>query len=54
MLNLGYSVKDIQTWLGHSNYNFTADTYVHTVPTSHEEMASTFAKQLLGSSNEKE
>lgn len=52
MLNLGYSVKDIQTWLGHSNYNFTADTYVHTVPTSHEEMASTFAQQLLGSPNE--
>lgn len=52
MLNLGYSVKDIQTWLGHSNYNFTADTYVHTVPTSHEEMASEFAKQLLGSPNE--
>ena len=54
MLNLGYSVKDIQTWRGHSNYNFTADTYVHTVPTSHEEMASTFAKQLLGSPNENE
>lgn len=54
MLNLGYSVKDIQTWLGHSNYNFTADTYVHTVPTSHEEMASEFAKQLLGSPNENE
>jgi len=22
MLYLGYSLKDIQTWLGHSNYNF--------------------------------
>ena len=29
MLYLGYSLKDIQTWLGHSNYNFTADTYIH-------------------------
>lgn len=27
MLYLGYTLKDIQTWLGHSNYNFTADTY---------------------------
>ncbi len=28
MLYLGYTLKDIQTWLGHSNYNFTADTYI--------------------------
>lgn len=25
----GYSIKQIQELLGHSNYNFTADTYVH-------------------------
>ena len=25
----GYSMKQIQELLGHSNYNFTADTYVH-------------------------
>ena len=47
MLYLGYSVKDIQTWLGHSNYNFTADTYVHTMPVAHEEMAESLAERLL-------
>lgn len=46
MLYLGYSLKDIQTWLGHSNYNFTADTYVHTAPTAHIEMANTFSHKL--------
>ena len=46
MLYLGYSLKDIQTWLGHSNYNFTADTYVHSVPAAHQQMAASFAEQL--------
>jgi len=46
MLYLGYSLKDIQTWLGHSNYNFTADTYLHTAPTAHLEMANTYSEKL--------
>lgn len=46
MLYLGYSMKDIQTWLGHSNFNFTADTYVHSAPTAHIQMASTFADNI--------
>lgn len=46
MLYLGYSMKDIQTWLGHSNYNFTADTYIHSAPDSHLQMASTFAENI--------
>lgn len=46
MLYLGYSLKDIQTWLGHSNYNFTADTYVHTAPTAHLAMANTLSQKL--------
>ena len=29
MLYLNYTMKDVQQWLGHSNYNFTANTYVH-------------------------
>lgn len=29
LLYLGHNLKDIQNWLGHSNYNFTADTYIH-------------------------
>lgn len=27
--SLGYSMKDIQEWLGHSNYQTTANTYTH-------------------------
>ncbi len=48
MLYLGYTMKDIQTWLGHSNYNFTADTYVHSAPGAHVEMASSFSEKILG------
>lgn len=29
LLSLGYSMKDIQEWLGHSNYNTTANIYTH-------------------------
>lgn len=46
MLYLGYTLKDIQTWLGHSNYNFTADTYIHSAPSSHQAMASSLAAHL--------
>ena len=46
MLYLGYSMKDIQTWLGHSNYNFTANTYVHSSKDSHVNMAETLSAQL--------
>ena len=46
MLYLGYTMKDIQTWLGHSNYNFTADTYIHSASDVHEQMAKSFSDQL--------
>lgn len=46
MLYLGYTLKDIQTWLGHSNYNFTADTYIHSGTGVHEQMATTFSERL--------
>lgn len=51
MLYLGYTMKDIQTWLGHSNYSFTANTYVHSSRESHMQMAQAFAEHLptLGS-----
>ena len=48
MLYLGYSLKDIQTWLGHSNYNFTADTYVHSGIAVHEQMALSLSEKLEG------
>ena len=46
MLYLGYTMKDIQTWLGHSNYSFTADTYVHSSKDSHVQIAQTFSENL--------
>lgn len=46
MLYLGYTLKDIQTWLGHSNYNFTANTYVHSSPSAHQDMANALADKL--------
>ena len=46
MLYLGYTLKDIQTWLGHSNYNFTADTYIHSAPEAHQKMAISLAERL--------
>ena len=46
MLYLGYSLKDIQTWLGHSNYNFTADTYIHSGMGAHEQMVLSMSERL--------
>lgn len=48
MLYLGYTLKDIQTWLGHSNYNFTADTYIHSGVGVHEQMAEKLSEKLTG------
>ncbi len=48
MLYLGYTLKDIQTWLGHSNYNFTADTYIHSGAGVHEQMAQSLSEKLGG------
>ena len=46
MLYLGYTLKDIQTWLGHSNYNFTADTYIHSGAGAHKQMAQSLSERL--------
>ena len=46
MLYLGYSLKDIQTWLGHSNYNFTADTYIHSGMGAHEQIVLSMSEWL--------
>lgn len=46
MLYLGYTLKDIQTWLGHSNYNFTADTYIHSGAGVHEQMAEKLSEKI--------
>lgn len=32
-------------WLGHSNYSFTANTYVHSSKDSHIQMAQSFSEK---------
>ena len=43
---LNYNMKDIQTWLGHSDYKFTANTYVETEEDSHTAMAQGYGEKL--------
>ena len=38
LLSLGYSMKEIQDWLGHSNYKTTADLYSHVDPRNKSKM----------------
>ena len=38
LLTLGYSMKDIQEWLGHSNYQTTANLYAHADPRNKKSM----------------
>ena len=47
MLAKGYSMKEIQELLGHSNYNFTADTYVHVDNSAKQAMISTISTDIL-------
>ncbi len=43
---LGYSIKDIQTWLEHSDFNFTANTYVHSSDEARMEMSDGLSDEL--------
>lgn len=47
--NLGYSIKDLQTWLGHSDFRFTANTYLHDDDDAHMIMAEGYSAQLTAS-----
>jgi len=38
LLHLGYSMKEVQEWLGHSNYLTTANLYSHVDPRNKKEM----------------
>ena len=46
VLYLNYTMKDVQQWLGYSNYNFTANTYVHSSKQAQFQMAESFADRL--------
>ena len=46
MLYLNYTMKDVQQWFGHSNYNFTANRHVHISKTPHIQMTESFADRL--------
>ena len=38
LLAFGHSMKDIQEWLGHSNYQTTANLYSHVDPRNKKNM----------------
>ena len=48
LLAKGYSMKEIQEFLGHSNFNFTADNYTHTDLQSKRKMADTTSELFSG------
>ena len=46
LLANGVSMKEIQEWLGHSNYNTTANIYAHVDSNSKENSANTMSNVL--------
>jgi integrase len=48
LLSLGYSMKDIQEWLGHSNYQTTANLYSHVDPRNKKNMIQGLTGALNG------
>jgi len=50
LISLGYSLKDVQEWLGHSNIKTTADVYSHLDITRKVGIADTLAKILVDGS----
>lgn len=49
LLAKGAVVKEIQSWLGHANYQLTADTYLHVLPESKEKLAHSLPSVLFES-----
>lgn len=47
LLNLGYSIKDIQEWLGHGDYSTTANVYAHLQFESKVDMANKIEGKLV-------
>jgi integrase len=46
LLSLGYPMKNIQMWLGHSSFNTTANIYAHIDASAKIEMVSGIAQEL--------
>ncbi len=46
LLHLNYSMKQIQEWLGHSNYQTTANIYTHVSVKDKEDMANTINNSI--------
>ena len=51
LLAQGISMKQIQEWLGHSNFNTTANTYAHLDKSSMNESANAIANALSTQKN---
>jgi len=48
LLALGYNMKDIQEWLGHSNFQTTANIYAHVDPKNKRSMVSGISNVYKG------
>ncbi|QHI73064.1 tyrosine-type recombinase/integrase [Aminipila terrae] len=47
LLSLGYSMKDVQEWLGHSNFQTTANIYAHVDPKNKQNMIDELGNSLI-------
>lgn len=47
LLSLGFNMKDIQFWLGHSNISTTMDIYVHLDDKNKKDMANLLEKNFI-------
>ena len=51
LLSRGVSLKEIQEWLGHSNYNSTANIYAHLDTTAKQNSANALSNIFSGKKN---
>jgi len=46
LLSLGFNLKEIQVWLGHSDIGTTMNIYAHLDTAAKKNIAETFSKEL--------
>jgi len=48
LINMGYTLKDVQDWLGHASIRMTAEVYGHLDLKRKQDMARALASGLTG------
>lgn len=48
LISMGYGLKDVQEWLGHSDISVTGNIYAHLETKRKTEMAKQFAQKMIG------